>query len=355
MNSSFFPYSLLPRALWHIRLDALIAWTTALSRSQVSAVTAVAIAVAGVADSATGDALWFGPIYLLIVCMPAWTLGWREAALTSAACVAVSLAANGLHAYPLGQTAIAWNMAMRILAVTIIIVLMSGMRRSHDHEWNRARSDPLTGLVNQQAFYECAGAAARHRAWGILAYVDLDGFKQINDRHGHAAGDEALRAFASGVRDFIRSDDVFARIGGDEFLLFLPVNSEAEGYRLAKTLHLRMNCLQTPFALGCSVGALVLNLSETGVDKANVGVADRLMYQAKKEGGAIRIGTVGMREGGDWKAPAAASNRAGVEQRFERPAPPEVLLETLRRGPDPLRGRGEQTGAGFAIGERTVS
>jgi len=65
--------------------------------------------------------------------------------------------------------------------------------------------------------------------WGILAYVDLDGFKQINDRHGHAAGDEALQAFASGVRDLIRSDDVFARIGGDEFLLFLPVDSEAEG------------------------------------------------------------------------------------------------------------------------------
>jgi hypothetical protein len=45
----------------------------------------------------------FGPIYLLIICMPIWTLGWREAALTSAACVAVSLAANGLEAYPLGR------------------------------------------------------------------------------------------------------------------------------------------------------------------------------------------------------------------------------------------------------------
>ncbi len=267
--------------------------------------TAAAIVVVGLADGATGNALWFGPIYLLIVCMPAWTLGWREAALTSAACVAVSLAANGLEAYPLGQTAIAWNMAMRILAVTIIIVLMSGTRRSHDREWNRARSDPLTGLVNEQAFYDNAGAAARQRAWGILAYVDLDGFKQINDRHGHAAGDEALRDFASGVRGLIRSSDVFARVGGDEFLLFVPVDSEAEGYRLAKTLHLQMNCMQTPFALGCSIGALVLNLSETAVDKAHVGVADQLMYRAKNEGGAIWIRTPGVPEGGDWTARAA--------------------------------------------------
>ena len=306
MNMPSSSHALPLARLWQDRLDALIAWTTGLSRTQARAVTAAAIVVVGLADGATGNALWFGPIYLLIVCLPAWTLGWREAALTSAACVAVSLAANGLEAYPLGQTAIAWNMAMRILAVTIIIVLMSGTRRSHDREWNRARSDPLTGLVNEQAFYDNAGAAARHRAWGILAYVDLDGFKLINDRHGHAAGDEALRAFASGVRDLIRSSDVFARVGGDEFLLFLPVDSEAEGYRLARTLHLQMNCMQTPFALGCSIGALVLNLSETGVDKAHVGVADRLMYQAKNEGGAIWIRTLGVPEGGDWTARAEA-------------------------------------------------
>ena len=287
-----------PPRRWHDRLDAFIAWTTALSRTQARSVTAAAVVIAGLADYATGNTLWFGPIYLLILCMPAWTLGWREAALTSAACVAVSLAANGLEAYPLGHTAIAWNMAMRLLAVAIIIILMSGTRRSHDREWHRARSDSLTGLVNEQAFYDNAGAVARHRAWGILAYVDLDGFKQINDRHGHAAGDEALQAFANGVRALIRPSDVFARIGGDEFLLFLQVDSEAEGYQRAKTLHLEMNRLQTPFALGCSIGALVLNLRETGVDKALVGVADRLMYQAKNEGGTIWIRTPGDPEGG---------------------------------------------------------
>ncbi|QCB42673.1 GGDEF domain-containing protein [Sphingomonas sp. PAMC26645] len=299
------PRAMPPVQRWHDRLDALIAWSTALSVAQARTVTAAAVVVAGLADFATGDALWFGPIYLLIICVPAWTLGWREAALTSATCVAVSLAANGLEAYPLGRTAIAWNMAMRILAVTIIIVLMSGTRRSHDREWNRARSDPLTGLVNEQAFYDNATAAAKGQQWGILAYVDLDGFKQINDRHGHAAGDEALQAFASGVRDLIRSDDVFARIGGDEFLLFLPVDSEAEGYELATTLHLRMNCLQTTFALGCSIGALVLDLSETAIRKDHVSLADRLMYEAKNEGGAIWIRTAGVPEDGGWTGPGA--------------------------------------------------
>jgi len=301
-----------PAQRWHVRLDALIAWSAALSLAQARTVTAAAVVVAGLADCATGDALWFGPIYLLIICLPAWTLGWREAALTSVACVAVSLAANGLEAYPLGHTAIAWNLIMRVLAVTIIIVLMSGTRRSHDREWNRARIDPLTGLVNEQAFYDDATAAARHRAWGILAYVDLDGFKQINDRHGHAAGDEALQAFASGVRHLLRSGDVFARIGGDEFLLFLPVDSEAEGYGLAKTLHLRMNCMQAPFALGCSIGAIVLNPNETAIDKVHVGLADRLMYEAKNEGAAIWIRTAGVPEGGGWTGAAAAHDHVAL-------------------------------------------
>ncbi|QCB41475.1 diguanylate cyclase [Sphingomonas sp. PAMC26645] len=77
---------------------------------------------------------------------------------------------------------------------------MSGTRRSHDREWNRARSDPLTGLVNEQAFYDNATAAAKVQQWGILAYVDLDGFKQINDRHGHAAGARRYRPSPVGAR-----------------------------------------------------------------------------------------------------------------------------------------------------------
>jgi GGDEF domain-containing protein len=74
-----------------------------------------------------------------------------------------------------------------------------------------------------------------------------------------------------------------------------------------------MNCMQTPFALGCSIGALVLNLRETGVDKALVGVADQLMYQAKNEGGTIWIRTPGDPEG-DWV------DGTGDDQRSSRAA-----------------------------------
>lgn len=275
------------------RLDAVIAWATRVSRAQAWGITALAVAATGLADFATGPGVWFGPLYLLIICLPAWALGWRAAMTVGLACAGVGLAANGLSIYPLGHLAVAWNMAMRILSIGIIVALVSGMRRSYDREWRRARSDGLTGVLNKRAFHEQAAAASASQRWGILAYVDLDDFKQINDRHGHAAGDEILRGFAEGVRRNIRAKDVFARIGGDEFLLFVPVEDEAEGYRVAGELHARMNGIPNPVghALGCSVGVLVLESGATGVEDADVELADRLMYQAKQEGAGLRIAT----------------------------------------------------------------
>jgi diguanylate cyclase (GGDEF)-like protein len=278
---------------WVVRIDGWIAATTTLSRPRAWAITMLGVALAGLGDYATGTDLWFGPIYLLVLCMPAWALGWRAALLAAGPCVALSVAANGVSAYPLGHTAIVWNIAMRVLAVAIIVFLMDAIRRAHDREWHRARTDSLTGLMNEQAFYECAAAISRGRSWGVLAYADLDGFKQVNDRHGHAAGDRALCAFADGVREAVPAGNAFARVGGDEFLLFLPVNSESEGYRLAELLHARMRESGAPNGFGCSVGALVVHLAGAAVDKASVDAADRLMYKAKSEGSSLRIVTYG--------------------------------------------------------------
>src|SRR3546814_738739 len=196
--------------------DALVAWATRISRRQAWCTTALAVALAAFADHVTGSGIWFGPLYLLIICLPAWALGPRAGVLTGLACAGASIAVNGISIYPIGPVAIAWNMAMRLLCVALIVVLVGGFRRSYDREWQRARSDALTGALSKEAFHEQATAAVRRQKWGVLAYTDLDRFKQINDRHGHAAGDELLRAFAAGVRNNIRAADTVGRIGGDE-------------------------------------------------------------------------------------------------------------------------------------------
>lgn len=86
-------------------------------------------------------------------------------------------------------------------------------------------TDDLTGLENRRSFMDHfrrhTAAARRHGETGILALCDLDGFKQINDRHGHPAGDAVLRRFAELMRRNVRETDVVARLGGDEFAILL--------------------------------------------------------------------------------------------------------------------------------------
>jgi diguanylate cyclase (GGDEF)-like protein len=277
-------------------LDVAIARAAQLSRAQAWAITVLAIVLTGFIEWAKDPDIWFGPFYLLIVCLPAWTIGWRAALGVGFVCAGVSLLANGMSAYPLGQVAVVWNMAMRVLALAFIVMLVAGFRRSYDREWRRARNDELTGVLNKEAFFERTAMRRESGEWGILAYVDLDGFKPINDRHGHAAGDTILRAFAGAMRSHIRARDVFARIGGDEFLLFLPTESEIEGHNVAARLHERANHILEHMAhpVSCSMGVVVLDPAGGGLSAADVELADRLMYEAKRLRSGLRIVTRGL-------------------------------------------------------------
>jgi diguanylate cyclase (GGDEF)-like protein len=261
-----------------------------MSPARVWIVIAGWVFAAGAADVVTGPDVWLGPIYLIIICLPAWALGVRAAILVATACVIMFLAINGGSMFPLGPVAFTWNLATRILVVSLLIMLMVGLRRSYERERMLARSDSLTGLLNRQSFYE---EVARHRAteFALLSYIDLDGFKNINDRHGHAAGDETLAAFARGVRTMIREDDLFARVGGDEFLLFVAARDEVEAHRLAKEMHLRINDYLRSLArpLRCSMGVVVIDTTACAFSDADVQLADHLMYRAKREGSALRV------------------------------------------------------------------
>ena len=89
-----------------------------------------------------------------------------------------------------------------------------------------SRTDGLTGLLNGRGFYEAAAVelarSSRYRHPLTLAYVDLDDFKEINDRLGHARGDAVLVAVAHALRRACRSTDLVGRLGGDEFVVLFP-------------------------------------------------------------------------------------------------------------------------------------
>jgi len=268
------------------------------ARANAWAVVLAALFLTGLTDWASGGEVWLGPVYLLIIGFAAWFLGWREALLTGLTCMTLTFSLNGLSLYPYGRAAALWNLAARVGIATLTIGLVERARRAYAKQWHLARTDPLTGALNRQAFFELMLSVQR-RGWSILAYLDLDGFKHLNDRDGHIAGDQCLKIFAERVKTLIRRKDIFARIGGDEFLIHMNIRNEAAAAQVALRLQLALNGVprdaQRP--LPCSIGLLILPPGLQDLD-VEVRLADQLMYEAKQSGTSIAVATGRMRDDG---------------------------------------------------------
>lgn len=290
-----------------------------LTRSQGWTIVAVGSVLALAADALTGTQAWFGPIYLVLIGIAAMSIGGRQAFVLGFAYLGASLVINGGAVYPTEGVAVFWNLAMRVLAIGFIIVLLVRLRQLHAKEWLLARTDPLTGALNRQAFFEIVPKVARTDSWSLLAYADIDGFKALNDIHGHAAGDAVLKAFADDVRRAIRDGDLFARIGGDEFVIYLQTASEADARSVAQRLHLRMNAVPRTDsgAMRCSLGVLLLPPGPVALD-AELRVADTLMYQAKNEGAALVVATAQWIDGAPF-VPDAPPRGTAPFRTVERP------------------------------------
>jgi len=156
-----------------------------------------------------------------------------------------------------------------------------------------ARTDALTGLLNRKGFVEEL-ARRLHRNEiegrpGALLFLDMDDFKQVNDRHGHAAGDTVLRAAAAEIRAGIRSGDLAARLGGDEFSIWLDGISPgaAEGRVIDLVSRARNLCARVPglgIPLGFSVGLACYDPTRAEELEALMARADAAMYEAKRAG-----------------------------------------------------------------------
>jgi diguanylate cyclase (GGDEF)-like protein len=155
-----------------------------------------------------------------------------------------------------------------------------------------ATTDPLTGLPNRKLFFdrleECIAHVTRHGRKLTLLYIDLDGFKCVNDTLGHEAGDELLIKVGDVLEKNLRKSDIIARLGGDEFAIILFEINELEDARLVGEKVVAM--LSQPFELkagtariGGSVGAAVFP-DHAKSAKALVKRSDTCMYKAKEKG-----------------------------------------------------------------------
>ena len=169
---------------------------------------------------------------------------------------------------------------------------ITARRRQQAALADRAGRDPLTGLANRETFAVAFEAAREQGARVALLYVDLDDFKQVNDRHGHRAGDEVLVETARRLRRSARNGDVVARMGGDEFALLVHLDDERDVAAVVDRLR-TLVAEPVPFddlvlVTGASVGSTTVPAGDTTPIDQVLERADRAMYEAKRSSRAAR-------------------------------------------------------------------
>jgi diguanylate cyclase (GGDEF)-like protein len=151
-----------------------------------------------------------------------------------------------------------------------------------------ARQDPLTGLLNRNGLGDELLALAEARDEQLfpmsLVFLDVDHFKQVNDQQGHAVGDQVLQQVANLVKDSIQRSDLFARWGGEEFVLLFPSTNIVEGMLIAERLRAEVAAAAWPRGLRLTASFGVAEWTAGGELSEAIARADRAMYRAKRHG-----------------------------------------------------------------------
>ena len=210
-----------------------------------------------------------------------------------------------------------------------------------------ASTDPLTGVVNRRRFFNTAEAelyrARRYDRPLVLAIVDIDHFKRINDTYGHAVGDDTLKTLAHAFANRLRRSDLFARFGGEEFVMLLPETQLGDGLRLCErlrqmveTIKLQVPGKNEPFVFTVSIG--VADLQHEG-DSLNqvLARADGALYKAKRDGrNQVAYGAPAQAfEGTPPTPPGDRREARPAAPRPEGAPPPAPVAETVEHPAQP--------------------
>jgi diguanylate cyclase (GGDEF)-like protein len=239
-------------------------------------------------------ALYFATAVVFQISLPRQSLG-RVAIVTGFVIWSFVFLCHSWAANHVGYDVIAdeiWNLQKFLVTIGMLLVLLE--QQVATNEWY-AFHDHLTGLPNQRLFEDRLAAAIRqsqeNNTRTALLMVDLDGFKLINDTHGHDVGDELLRHIAHNLRTAIRVPDTLARLGGDEFMIIatdLPSDQPADliarvsATRISHALHRPVNINGNALNVTGSIGVAVYP------DDATDGIllrrlADQRMYEQKRQ------------------------------------------------------------------------
>lgn len=248
------------------------------------------LVILGGIDLATGDYSLI-VFYLIPVSLTAWFVGKRSGLIICAVAIFIRFTADDWYRSAGSPHTMLhyWNELVEFLFLIIMSLLFSALKNNLENEKELARRDPLTDTLNRRSFFDLAEHEInRSQRYGLpltVAYIDLDNFKVVNDTLGHKTGDQLLITVVTAIRTSIRSSDVLARFGGDEFVILLPdTPGEAALTFLDKVhKHLDQAMVGHLWPVSFSIGAVTYSQPPSTVDEV-IHYADELMYRVKHDG-----------------------------------------------------------------------
>jgi len=269
-----------------------VADTTVSLRERLVLLTGAAawIVLTGVFDVYTGIEYRIYPAYFLPICLVGWRLGHPTTLAAAWLSAFTWFVASRIGGLQYSSTTV-WVVNTITLGASFSIVgfLMVVARKSYFIAHAQSRTDSLTGLLNSRAFTHEAGRLIalcdRHHRPVTVAFIDLDEFKQVNDRLGHAAGDEVLANVAAALVAAGRETDVVARLGGDEFALLLPETDAKGAVIVLERVRANVALILAggKVTVTASIGAITSDIGKKDIAEL-LRLADRQLYLSKGDG-----------------------------------------------------------------------
>ena len=280
----------------HRALHRLDHWISDRQPWQLLALALSLIAGIGAIDLATGFEMSSSIFYLVPVALIAWYQGWWPGLAICLVSAGVWCLVDFSSGHQYSQSWIlAWNAAVRMGFFAIVTWLLVTLNAALSVQQALAKIDGLTGLYNGRSFRQQAEAQLQRalNAGSViaLAYLDLDGFKAVNDQHGHEAGDQLLRLLGQHLVRKQSESLLIARLGGDEFAFLLNSDTTASARAEFEQLHHALAELvaERGWGVGCSMGVAIQQGPPTSIQQL-LQSADEQMYAVKREGkGKLRV------------------------------------------------------------------
>src|SRR5216684_1880339 len=271
-----------------MRLDKLAhlnitAWIGRRSRVFLAAATAGGFAAVTLLRQFTRPSHQIAVLFLVPISFATWFLSPLVGWLLVAAAMAVLLMFDLAHAGALPPHLLYWNAIVNLGMFAFFTFIFTEVRALYLRERELSLHDPLTGVLNRRAFTRALAMETlrmqRHRLPLTIAFIDLDDFKLVNDKRGHAGGDTLLKALAAAMKSGVRATDFVARLGGDEFAILLAETDLAAARAVINKLRDKLTSaaagVGTPIA--ASIGVVTFESPSKSPDDM-IRIADETMY-----------------------------------------------------------------------------